>query len=162
MSLETDKCPFANLPEPRGGQWGPGLTAAKITECRWVETRTRRAVRVHRVDTRQPPAALAFREPSRRQRSARGTAKDLRRRKESLGPLHRRPHRPVIEPRPVPASLFSPRKFPGAGGPPRRARRLLTLTNGSMSSTAAKRSTSVALVSGRGSVEATPQQVVRQ
>jgi DNA ligase D-like protein (predicted ligase) len=35
--LETDKCPFANLPEKKAGRWGAGLTAAKMTECRWLE-----------------------------------------------------------------------------------------------------------------------------
>ena len=35
--LEIAKCPFANLPEVRGGRWGQGLTAAKMEECRWVK-----------------------------------------------------------------------------------------------------------------------------
>ena len=35
--LQTPTCPFANLPEPRGGRWGTGLTAAKMAECRWVK-----------------------------------------------------------------------------------------------------------------------------
>ena len=35
--LETDQCPFTNLPEPRGGRWGQGLTAAKMSECRWLK-----------------------------------------------------------------------------------------------------------------------------
>ena len=35
--LETSACPFANLPEPKGGRWGQGLTAAKMAECRWVK-----------------------------------------------------------------------------------------------------------------------------
>lgn len=34
--LEIVRCPFANLPEPRGGRWGQGLTAAKMEECRWL------------------------------------------------------------------------------------------------------------------------------
>jgi DNA ligase D-like protein (predicted ligase) len=34
---ETDKCPFANLPELRSGRWGAGLTAAKMEDCRWLE-----------------------------------------------------------------------------------------------------------------------------
>jgi DNA ligase D-like protein (predicted ligase) len=37
--LETDKCPFANLPETRSGRWGAGLTAAKMVECRWLKPR---------------------------------------------------------------------------------------------------------------------------
>ena len=35
--LETATCPFANLPEPKSGRWGQGLTAAKMAECRWVK-----------------------------------------------------------------------------------------------------------------------------
>src|SRR5688572_25914383 len=35
--LEIDDCPFANLPEPRGGRWGQGLTKAKMAECVWLE-----------------------------------------------------------------------------------------------------------------------------
>jgi DNA ligase D-like protein (predicted ligase) len=34
--LETDKCPFANLPETKSGRWGAGLTAAKMSDCRWL------------------------------------------------------------------------------------------------------------------------------
>jgi DNA ligase D-like protein (predicted ligase) len=35
--LEIPDCPFANLPEPRGGRWGQGLTAAKMKECVWLK-----------------------------------------------------------------------------------------------------------------------------
>jgi len=35
--LETPTCPFSNLPEPRGGRWGQGLTADKMAACRWVK-----------------------------------------------------------------------------------------------------------------------------
>ena len=35
--LEIDECPFANLPEPRGGRWGQGLTKAKMAECVWLK-----------------------------------------------------------------------------------------------------------------------------
>jgi DNA ligase D-like protein (predicted ligase) len=35
--LDADVCPFANLPEPKGGRWGAGLTATKMAECRWVK-----------------------------------------------------------------------------------------------------------------------------
>jgi bifunctional non-homologous end joining protein LigD len=35
--LETDVCPFANLPEQKGGRWGVGLTAKKMLECRWLK-----------------------------------------------------------------------------------------------------------------------------
>jgi ATP-dependent DNA ligase len=34
--LEIAKCPFANLPEARSGQWGEGLTAEKMKEYVWV------------------------------------------------------------------------------------------------------------------------------
>jgi DNA ligase D-like protein (predicted ligase) len=35
--LVTKECPFANLPEPRGGRWGAGLTAAKMKDCVWLK-----------------------------------------------------------------------------------------------------------------------------
>ena len=35
--LEIADCPFANLPEPRGGRWGQGLTKAKMAECVWLK-----------------------------------------------------------------------------------------------------------------------------
>src|SRR2546426_9938198 len=35
--LEVTECPFANLPEAKGGRWGQGLTAAKMAECRWLK-----------------------------------------------------------------------------------------------------------------------------
>jgi DNA ligase D-like protein (predicted ligase) len=34
--LESETCPFANLPQRRQGRWGEGLTAAKMGECRWL------------------------------------------------------------------------------------------------------------------------------
>lgn len=34
--LEIPDCPFVNLPEPRSGRWGQGLTAAKMDECVWL------------------------------------------------------------------------------------------------------------------------------
>jgi ATP-dependent DNA ligase len=34
--LETESCPFANLPESKSGRWGEGLTAAKMKDCRWL------------------------------------------------------------------------------------------------------------------------------
>jgi DNA ligase D-like protein (predicted ligase) len=34
--LETPDCPFANLPEAKSGRWGAGLTAAKMSACRWL------------------------------------------------------------------------------------------------------------------------------
>jgi DNA ligase D-like protein (predicted ligase) len=38
-ALEIKECPFVNLPEPRGGRWGQGLTAAKMKECTWLNPR---------------------------------------------------------------------------------------------------------------------------
>ena len=35
--LEVVECPFANLPEARGGRWGQGLTADKMKDCRWLK-----------------------------------------------------------------------------------------------------------------------------
>ena len=35
--LETNECPFANLPEAHSGRWGQGLTAEKMKEYRWLK-----------------------------------------------------------------------------------------------------------------------------
>jgi bifunctional non-homologous end joining protein LigD len=35
--LETKDCPFANLPEEKGGRWGQGLTKAKMAEVQWLK-----------------------------------------------------------------------------------------------------------------------------
>ena len=35
--LESDVCPFANLPEERSGRWGQGLTKAKMADCQWLK-----------------------------------------------------------------------------------------------------------------------------
>jgi len=35
--LGIKDCPFANLPEKKAGRWGAGLTAAKMSECRWLK-----------------------------------------------------------------------------------------------------------------------------
>jgi ATP-dependent DNA ligase len=37
--LESDQCPFKNLPEERHGHWGEGLTAEDMTKCRWLKPR---------------------------------------------------------------------------------------------------------------------------
>ena len=37
QSLAAAECPFANLPQPRGGRWGEGLTAERMKECRWLK-----------------------------------------------------------------------------------------------------------------------------
>ena len=34
--LETECCPFANLPEASAGRWGQGLTTAKMKSCVWL------------------------------------------------------------------------------------------------------------------------------
>ena len=36
-ALGSSECPFANLPEHRSGQWGLGLTAEKMKDCRWLK-----------------------------------------------------------------------------------------------------------------------------
>ena len=36
-SLESLKCPFANLPESSKGRWGEGLTAADMEKCLWLK-----------------------------------------------------------------------------------------------------------------------------
>lgn len=35
--LEIDECPFANLPEAKGGRWGEGLTLEKMAKVRWLK-----------------------------------------------------------------------------------------------------------------------------
>lgn len=35
--LEIRECPFANLPEAKGGRWGQGLTAAKMADVQWLK-----------------------------------------------------------------------------------------------------------------------------
>lgn len=38
--LETETCPFSDLPEKGGGRWGQGLTATKMKACRWLKPMT--------------------------------------------------------------------------------------------------------------------------
>ena len=38
-SLETSKCPFANLPTGRSGHWGEGITAEEMRTLHWVKPR---------------------------------------------------------------------------------------------------------------------------
>ena len=33
----VDGCPFANLPEPKGSRYSPGLTASEMKRCAWVK-----------------------------------------------------------------------------------------------------------------------------
>ncbi|HZL13270.1 MAG TPA: non-homologous end-joining DNA ligase, partial [Verrucomicrobiae bacterium] len=35
--IARDDCPFANLPEPRAGRFGAGVTKAEMRRCHWVE-----------------------------------------------------------------------------------------------------------------------------
>lgn len=35
--IPRNDCPFANLPEPRGSRYSPGLTAAEMKRCHWVQ-----------------------------------------------------------------------------------------------------------------------------
>jgi DNA ligase D-like protein (predicted ligase) len=37
--FETNRCPFANLPETHRGQWGEGLTVEQMDKCRWLKPR---------------------------------------------------------------------------------------------------------------------------
>jgi len=34
--IAQEKCPFVNLPLPRGGKWGQGITKAEMRFCHWV------------------------------------------------------------------------------------------------------------------------------
>jgi hypothetical protein len=40
-ALAVEECPFANLPEARGGRWDEGLTAEKMKVCQWLLCRIR-------------------------------------------------------------------------------------------------------------------------
>jgi bifunctional non-homologous end joining protein LigD len=35
--LDTDRCPFANLPAAKRGRWGEGVTAEDMTKIQWVK-----------------------------------------------------------------------------------------------------------------------------
>jgi bifunctional non-homologous end joining protein LigD len=39
MKLQAPRCPFVNLPEPRTGRWGGGVTAAEMKRCTWIDPR---------------------------------------------------------------------------------------------------------------------------
>jgi bifunctional non-homologous end joining protein LigD len=39
MKIRVEKCPFANLPEKKGDRYSPGITAAEMRRCTWVEPR---------------------------------------------------------------------------------------------------------------------------
>jgi bifunctional non-homologous end joining protein LigD len=36
-TIQRADCPFVNLPEPRGSRYSPGVTAAEMKKCHWVE-----------------------------------------------------------------------------------------------------------------------------
>lgn len=36
QKIASETCPFANLPEPRSGRYGAGVTAAEMKRCHWV------------------------------------------------------------------------------------------------------------------------------
>jgi DNA ligase D-like protein (predicted ligase) len=38
--LQTDRCPFSNLPETKHGRWGEGLTAEDMKDCIWLKPKT--------------------------------------------------------------------------------------------------------------------------
>ncbi len=35
--LQTEECPFVNLPQKKSARWGEAITAAKMKECRWLK-----------------------------------------------------------------------------------------------------------------------------
>jgi bifunctional non-homologous end joining protein LigD len=35
--IRIPNCPFANLPEPKGSRYSPGLTASEMRKCHWVQ-----------------------------------------------------------------------------------------------------------------------------
>ena len=37
--LQTPRCAFANLPSPRSGRWGEGITADDMNALRWLKPR---------------------------------------------------------------------------------------------------------------------------
>jgi bifunctional non-homologous end joining protein LigD len=37
--LRTDQCPFTNLPAPRTGRWGQGITRSEMAKCIWTRPR---------------------------------------------------------------------------------------------------------------------------
>ena len=54
---QTAQCPFKNLPEKRASRWGESLTAKKMDQCRWGETKAGLSNCLRRVGC-QPPALL--------------------------------------------------------------------------------------------------------
>ena len=71
-ALEIKTCPFANLPEPKGGRWGAGLDGGEDGGLPLAEAGARRPVRVRRMDAGQSPAAHEVRRAARGQGCAGG------------------------------------------------------------------------------------------
>ena len=67
-TLETNECPFANLPEPKTGPLGTRTHRRKNEGVPVAPTQARRSVRVCRVDARQSPPARRVSRTPRRQR----------------------------------------------------------------------------------------------
>jgi bifunctional non-homologous end joining protein LigD len=74
--LQIDACPFANLPEATGGRWGEGLTAEKMTDCRWLVPAWLRSSSLSS-DSGRPPAACAFCRTARGCRRTQGETRKL-------------------------------------------------------------------------------------
>jgi ATP-dependent DNA ligase len=55
--LEIAECPFVNLPEAISGRWGEGLTASKMTECRWLQPQVVGQFEFRGMDAGGPPTA---------------------------------------------------------------------------------------------------------
>ncbi len=69
-SLETEFCPFANLPEPKNARRGEPLTSEVMKKCRWLETGARDASGVYGNDRIESSAPCAVRRLARRQTRA--------------------------------------------------------------------------------------------
>ena len=37
--LSAEKCPFANLPTPKSGHWGEGVTAEEMADYVWLHSK---------------------------------------------------------------------------------------------------------------------------
>src|SRR6266851_8686165 len=84
--FQIPHCPFWNLPDRTEGRWGEGLTAGKMSACRWLEPVPGCTYRISGMDARKPTSASALRWHSQRQRCARGCARINRVGRLILGP----------------------------------------------------------------------------
>ena len=73
-ALEVKQCPFANLPEAKSGRWGAWPDGGQDEGLPMAEASARWAVRVPRMDRREPSATLEVRRPARGQEGARRSA----------------------------------------------------------------------------------------